>query len=156
MFGGCALSLAVCGAMAVWTGLPWIFPSLGPTAFIFFAAPEAPTNRPRRVLAGHAVALVCGALALVVCGLWTAPSSLVTGVDIARVLAAALALGATGGLMVLLDVEHPPAGATTLIVALGLLREPRDLLVIEAAVLALVLVCAALRPLAEGRARPSA
>lgn len=131
-----------------------MFPSLGPTAFIYFAAPDAPTNRPRRVLAGHAVALACGALALLVCGLWTAPSSLVIGVDIARVAAAALALAATGGLTVLLDVEHPPAGATTLIVALGLLREPRDLLVIEGAVLVLVLVCAALRPLAQARDRP--
>jgi CBS-domain-containing membrane protein len=149
VFAGCGVSLAVCGAMALWTATPWLFPSLGPTGFLQFAAPGAATNHPRRVLGGHAVAIAGGALALLVFDLWTAPSCLVTGVDAARIGAASLALAATGGLMILLDVEHPPAGATTLIVALGLLHEPRDLGVIMAAVLVLTLVCAALRPLAR-------
>lgn len=149
VFAGCGLSLAVCGVMAFWTATPWLFPSLGPTAFLQFAAPGAATNHPRRVLGGHAVAIASGALALLACGLWTAPSCFVTGVDLPRIAAATLALAATGGLMVLLDVEHPPAGATTLIVALGLLHEPRDLGIIMAAVLVLVLACTALRPLAR-------
>ena len=40
--------------------------------------------------------------------------------------------------MVLLDVSHPPAGATTLIVALGIISRPRELAVIEVAVFLLV------------------
>ncbi len=36
--------------------------------------------------------------------------------------------------MVWLKVPHPPAGATTLIVSLGILREPWQLLVLMAAV----------------------
>ena len=39
--------------------------------------------------------------------------------------------------MVLAGINHPPAGATTLIVALGIIAEPRYLLVIEAAVILL-------------------
>ncbi len=33
--------------------------------------------------------------------------------------------------MVLLDVSHPPAGATTLIVSLGIISKPRELVIIE-------------------------
>jgi CBS domain-containing membrane protein len=55
-----------------------------------------------------------------------------------RVLAAALSLSATGAFMVLLDASHPPAGATTLIVSLGIISKPRELAVIEAAVFLLV------------------
>ena len=41
--------------------------------------------------------------------------------------------------MVLLDVWHPPAGATTLIIALGIITRPYHLLIVEAAVAILVL-----------------
>jgi len=41
--------------------------------------------------------------------------------------------------MVWARVPHPPAGATTLIVSLGMLREPRQLAVLMIAVLLLVL-----------------
>ncbi|MHB8619089.1 MAG: HPP family protein, partial [Chloroflexota bacterium] len=58
---------------------------------------------------------------LVIFGLTAAPPALTSGVDLARVGAAALSLGLTAGLMVLLKVPHPPAGATTLIVSLGLM-----------------------------------
>jgi CBS-domain-containing membrane protein len=39
--------------------------------------------------------------------------------------------------MVLFKVSHPPAGATTLIVSLGIISQPKDLLIIEVAVLLL-------------------
>ena len=39
--------------------------------------------------------------------------------------------------MALLRVSHPPAGATTLIVALGIIFQPRELVVIEIAVVLL-------------------
>ena len=40
--------------------------------------------------------------------------------------------------MVLFEVSHPPAGATTLIVSLGIIWKPRELAVIEVAVFLLV------------------
>jgi CBS domain-containing membrane protein len=40
--------------------------------------------------------------------------------------------------MVLLRADHPPAGATTLIVSLGIISKPKELVIIEAAVLILV------------------
>ena len=55
-----------------------------------------------------------------------------------RRIRAALALGLTSGAMVLARVPHPPAGATTLIVSLGILREPEQLAVLMVAVVLLV------------------
>jgi CBS-domain-containing membrane protein len=150
---GAGLAIAACSAMALWTELPWVFPSLGPTAFLAFAAPAAPANHPRRVLVGHAIAVLCGAAAVRVFEVADVPAVL-AHLDLARLGAVTLALAATAAFAVLLDAEHAPAGATTLIVALGLIRDPRDLALIEAAVLVLVLVCAALRRL--GLARPAA
>lgn len=40
--------------------------------------------------------------------------------------------------MVLLRAGHPPAGATTLIVSLGIISKPRELVIIEVAVFLLV------------------
>jgi len=61
-----------------------------------------------------------------------------SGIFWPRILAAALSLSATGAFMVLLDVSHPPAGATTLIVSLGIISKPRELVIIEVAVFLLV------------------
>jgi anaerobic selenocysteine-containing dehydrogenase len=57
----------------------------------------------------------------------------------ARVGAAALSLASTGALMILLKAAHPPAGATTLIISLGIVTRPFHLLVIEIAVAVLTL-----------------
>ena len=59
-----------------------------------------------------------------------------------RALAAALALASTSGLMVLLRVVHPPAGATTMIVALGFITSTVDLGTVEASIV--LLTCEAL------------
>jgi CBS domain-containing membrane protein len=40
--------------------------------------------------------------------------------------------------MGLLGVSHPPAGATTLIISLGITSKPRELVIIEVAVFLLV------------------
>ncbi|WP_431684069.1 HPP family protein [Kitasatospora sp. KL5] len=48
-------------------------------------------------------------------------------------------MGLTCGLMPLLGTAHPPTAATTLIVAMGLLRTPAQLAVVMLAVVLLVL-----------------
>jgi len=54
-----------------------------------------------------------------------------------RIIASALALSLTGAIMVLLHVNHPPAGATTMIVSLGILAKLEYLPIIEIAVVLL-------------------
>ena len=55
------------------------------------------------------------------------------------VLAAALSLAVTAALMILARVSHAPAGATTLIVSLGMITQPSHLVVMELAVVVLTL-----------------
>jgi CBS-domain-containing membrane protein len=133
--------LIAIGAMAFVafvTGQPFVFPSLGPTAFLLFYTPMQPAASPRNTICGHAIGAAAGYLALVVFGLTDAAPALATSVTAARVGAAALSLGLTSGVMVWARVPHPPAGATTLIVSLGILREPDQLLVLMVAVVLLV------------------
>jgi CBS domain-containing membrane protein len=135
---GC-ISIALMSALAVVTHSPFIFPSLGPTAFLFFYTPTAPTASPRNTIIGHAVGVVAGYLSLVVTGLTQAGPALTVGVTWPRVIAAGLSLGLTAGVMVLLKSPHPPAGATTLIVSLGILRQPWQLVLLMGAVVLLTL-----------------
>ncbi len=128
------ISIAIMSAAAVVTGQALIFPSLGPTAFLLFYTPTVPAASPRNTICGHAIGAAAGFLALVVFGLTDAGAALATEVTWPRVGAAALSLGLTSGLMVWLRVPHPPAGATTLIVSLGILTEPVQLLVLMLAV----------------------
>jgi CBS domain-containing membrane protein len=131
------VSIGVMAAAAWATGSPFIFPSLGPTAFLLFYTPLAPSAAPRNTIFGHAIGALSGYLALVLFGLTEAAPALSTGVTAARVGAAALSLGLTSGLMVWLRVPHPPAGATTLIISLGILTSPSQLLVLMLAVVLL-------------------
>src|SRR5215470_17330390 len=78
--------------LAMLTRTPFIFPSLGPTAFLFFFTPTLPTASPRHTLLGHAIGIACGYGALLLVGLEHAPPAMMAGVDLPRVLAAALSL----------------------------------------------------------------
>ncbi len=144
---GC-ISIGLMSALALITGSPFIFPSLGPTAFLFFYTPRAPSASPRYTLVGHTIGVLAGYFSLVVTGLTTAGPALAVGVTWPRVIAAALSLGLTSGLMVLFKSPHPPAGATTLIISLGLLTKPWQLLVLLIAVALLTLQGLAINRLA--------
>lgn len=133
------VSIGIMAATAFVTGAPFIFPSLGPTAFLLFYTPTAPASSPRNTILGHLVGVGAGYLSLVIFGLTAAAPALATSVTAGRVWAAALSLALTSGFMVWLRVPHPPAGATTLIVSLGILREPWQLVVLMAAVVLLTI-----------------
>lgn len=139
MFVNGFVTIGLLAAVAMISHTPFVFPSLGPTAFLLFFTPTSPTASPRHTLYGHAIGILCGYGALLVTGLAHAPPSIVTGVDPPRILAAALSLASTGALMILLKCAHPPAGATTLIIALGIVTLPFYLVIIEVAVAILVL-----------------
>ncbi|HEY7957518.1 MAG TPA: HPP family protein [Polyangia bacterium] len=139
MFVNGFITIAILAAVAMISNTPFIFPSLGPTAFLFFFTPSSPTASPRHTLCGHAIGILCGYGALWATGLAHAPPAMVTGVDGRRLLAAALSLAATGALMILLKAAHPPAGATTLIISLGIVTRPFHLVIIEVAVALLAL-----------------
>jgi CBS-domain-containing membrane protein len=134
MFINGFLSIALLAGVAMVTRTPFVFPSLGPTAFLFFFTPTAPTASPRNTIIGHAIGIVCGYAALLIFDLEHALPAMQTGVDLPRIGAAALSIAATGALMILCKAAHPPAGATTLIISLGIVTKPFHLVVIEIAV----------------------
>jgi CBS-domain-containing membrane protein len=125
-------------ALAMVTDEPFVIPSLGPTAYLLFATPLAATASPRNSICGHLIGAAAGYLSLLVFGLTDAPAVFTADVEWTRVGAAALSLGLTTGLMIVLRVPHPPAAATTLLIALGVLREPWELVVVMLAVVLLV------------------
>ncbi len=116
------ISIAIMGGIAMWSKNPFVFPSLGPTAFLFFFSPTAPASSPRNTFMGHSLGIFAGWFSLLIFGLLDDPNVLVSGFTWQRVLAAGLSLGLTCGLMAVFTCPHPPAGATTLIVSLGLVH----------------------------------
>lgn len=132
------IAIALMSLVAMISRTPFVFPSLGPTAYLLFFTPRAPAASPKHAICGHLIGLAFGWGALQATGLANAPPA-TDGVSAMRLLAAAASLGATGAAMVLLKVGHPPAGATTLIVSLGFITRPSHLAVIEVAVIALLI-----------------
>lgn len=109
--GGVAIGI-LAGA-AAFTDQPLIFPSLGPSAFLFFYQPSAPSSAPRNAILAHASALLIGWAA------WELSGITGGGVGIATV---AVALGLTCAAMIAFGVPHPPAASTALMVTLGAVR----------------------------------
>jgi CBS-domain-containing membrane protein len=132
------VTIGMLALLALVTRNPFVFPSLGPTAYLLFFSPLAKTCSPRNTIFGHAIGIICGYAAFVLTGAGALPFGLHPGIFWPRILAAALSLSATGAFMVLLEVSHPPAGATTLIISLGIISKPRELVIIEVAVFLLV------------------
>lgn len=115
------VSIGLLAVIAHFTSSAFIFPSLGPTAFLVFYRPLAASSAPRNALLGHLIGALAGWGSLALFGLLDAPPVIAGDVSLARAGAAGLSLGATSALMIGFDVPHPPAGATTLIISLGLM-----------------------------------
>jgi CBS domain-containing membrane protein len=133
------VTIGLLAMVAALTGTSFVFPSLGPTAYLLFSSPTQPGSSPRNAICGHLIGILCGYGSLLLFGLAHHPPTIVEGVDAQRVLCAATSLATTGAGMILLGVSHPPAGATTLIISLGIITGPYQLVVIELAVAILVL-----------------
>lgn len=148
MFVNGFITIELLAVVALATGTPFVFPSLGPTAFLFFFDPQAPSASPHHAVVGHAIGIACGYGSLLLLNLEHSGSALALGMTWPRVLAASLSLASTGALMILLNAAHPPAGATTLIISLGAIVRPLHLLIIEVALILLVLQAIAINRLA--------
>ncbi len=146
------ISIGVIGALTLWTRTPLLFPALGASAFILTAFPSAPPAAPRNVIGAHTLAAAAGWLCFWAFGLVPGGASILSGGGWEHVLAPALALGITTGLMLALDLAHPPAGATTLIVSLGFLPQPWHIAMVGASALLLVLVVRVVSTLTAGLA----
>ena len=139
-FVGCGVAIVVAGGVALATGQPWLFPSLGPTAMLQTEQPTSDESTPRNTLVGHAVALAAGYGSLALFGLRSAAPVPSAGISPSRIGAAAVSLAVTAAVLLLVRRPHAPAGATTLIVSLGLLRSPSSLVIAFASVCVVTLI----------------
>lgn len=120
MCGAPALALLVPGIVAVLAHQVTLFASLSPTAVTLIHQAGQPSARAYNAIVGHLVGLASACLFVVVLGLSSAPSVFeVHSVSGARLAAAVLSLVLATVLELLLRAQHPPAAATTLLVALG-------------------------------------
>ena len=131
-FGG-VITLAVVGLIAHLAHLTFLYPSLGPTAFIVFFAALSRQAAPRNVVCGQVIGVLAGVAAVAALGLREVSVDL-ADISIRRLLASLIALALTFIVMTWLGVEHAPAAATTLIVALGVVRSFTDFAAVVAAI----------------------
>ncbi len=154
------VGLLLCGpALLAWVaGRPFIFPSLGPSAFSLVIG-NARENSGRAVIGGHLIGVAGGLVAY-----HLAAHGLHLGALPAHLSLAMLRLAASGVLSVLLTTagmcalraEHPPACATTLIISLGFLATLSDVLCIMLAVIMMFGVHRMISRLQKGRGQSDA
>lgn len=136
----CLLVLGAAGLVGLMTHLPWLFPSLGPTVMLFFESPEQKSARPLNALVGHGVGLLAGVGCFYAMGLMNAAPAPVGGLNPRFVIAGALSVAVTTMVLTAIKMPHPPAGATTLIVSLGILAAPAQLLSMAGAIVLVTLL----------------
>lgn len=132
------------GALAWITGQPFLFPSLGPSAYLLATGEKPRAQGAYHVIGGHAIAGVAGLLAYMV----FAPGLIVVdafeqgqhfSTEVGKlVLSGIAAMVVTTVGMLWSDTNHPAACATTLIVALGLMSTVVDIVIIVISVALLV------------------
>lgn len=135
------LLISTTAAMAWLSGLPMLFPSLGPSAFVLALFQDSDATSPRRVIGGHAIGVAAGLLAYHLLGVTISITAAADPGSFEALLLGAsgvLATMVTAGGMLVTDTRHPPACATTLIVSLGLLSSPLEGALIVATVAVLV------------------
>lgn len=102
---GTTASVSLVGAIGALTGLPLLLAPLAPTALLVFGQPGSPGAQPINIFAGYFIATIFAVLAmLVVPEPWWL---------------AALAVGVTMLVMLVLRVTHPPAAAVPLLTYTG-------------------------------------
>ena len=148
--------ILIAGVIGLIAGQPWLFPSLGPSAYLQVETPELKSARFYHIIVGHYVGIAAGLVGIAIFSLWTTPSVLVSHQLLpAWVGAAAIAIFLTIIVNMFLRSSHPPAAATTLLVALGAFRTPSQISALIAGVLIIAIVGDVLRRIRIGGRKPS-
>ncbi len=68
------LLILVVGVIGLIAGQPWLFPSLGPTAYLQVETPGLKSAHFYNTIVGHYVGIVAGLIGIAIFGLWNTPS----------------------------------------------------------------------------------
>jgi len=135
------LLFTVLGAVAWATGQPFIFPSLGPSAYVLAFDRRGERSRTYRVVGSHVIGAVVGLVSYLV---FAEGVVLVGGLEplstdgLRLATSGVVSVAVTTWGMIATDAKHAPACATTLIVSLGLLSTVRKAATIVVSVVILV------------------
>lgn len=142
-------------ALAWLSGLPFLLPSLGPSAYVLVARERPYRSVARETVVGQfAGAVVAYAAVRALVGPLASVTLLPhTAAGLRQVAAVLVAVVAATVAMRALDAVHAPAYATVLIFTLGVPPRARDLPVFCSAVVALVVLGAALARVRRARGR---
>lgn len=135
------LLFTILGGIAWRSGEPFIFPSLGPTAFILAFERKKKRTQKTRTIGSHIIGGIAGLFAYSVLGGDASLTATISATSIGRLqlaVSGVLSIILTSWGMIATDTIHPPACATTLIVSLGLLSSPRQVAIMIASVVVLV------------------
>jgi len=135
-----AVLVAIPVGFAILLKSAFLFVSIGPIIYEYVERPLARASSPRSTILANTFALVIGYASLAAFRLLDHPSAVQEGVTFARAGAVISAVGVTGGLLVLLRAVHPPAGSTLLLVTLGIMHRPLQLLCILATIVIVTIV----------------
>ena len=117
----------IVGGLSLLAGTVWLFPSLGPTIYLQTQRPADPSSRFLNIVLGHLLGLAAGFAGVFLFNAFNDPVTLQTKeLTAGRLGAAVVALALTLLLTLLLKAHHPPAGATTLLTALGSIQTAQD------------------------------
>lgn len=132
------LLFTVLGAVAWVSGEPFVFPSLGPSAFAL--AFRRRIENTRRTVVAHVIGAVAGLVTYTILGhgVGLTVAAPLSGAGFRLVASGVCSVILTSWGMMAADANHPPACATTLIVSLGLLPAPAQVAVIVVSVVVLV------------------
>lgn len=140
LFAGSVAVLGIAGLLALGADETLLFPSLGPTAMLFFARPLPPETSVGTTVLAHWIGIVVGLGCLLAFGIRDDGPAVTSGLTVPRVAAAALSVGLTAAALRLVKSPHAPAGASTLIVSLGLLTSTMQLTMMALSVVLVALV----------------
>jgi hypothetical protein len=144
-------ALIVILATAGWVSrTPFVFASLGPTAYEIVETSKRPSARPYNIVVGNLIAVLAGFAALWMTGAWGVPRVSAHGVPLDRVWAATIAALLTVFGTLLAQATQPAALSTTLLIALGIMQTARDGVII---MLAVLLITAIGEPIRRWRAK---
>ena len=129
----------VLATLSLFLNVPLLFAASGPTMVLLIHEPQHRASRPLSIFLGHSTSLVIALSCLFIFGLYNAPSALVQGFTIERLLAVSIALGITTAFGDNTPFYHPPAGSTALLVSLGMMKTTIDLIsiILGAAILSI-------------------
>lgn len=114
----------VLGLIAWVSGEPFVFPSLGPSAFVLAFEKHGERTRTYRIVGSHLIGGIAGFATYTVfaSGMTiTATPAPLSAAGFGLALSGTASIVLTSWAMIATDTIHPPACATTLIVSLGLL-----------------------------------